>query len=95
MAKDPDDILLGITIGDINGIGSELIIKTLLDERLLNYFTPVIFGSSRVISYHRKVLNLPDFKYNIVRTEAGPKKNMVNIVNCWEEEAKVELGEAS
>ncbi|MBO4774592.1 MAG: 4-hydroxythreonine-4-phosphate dehydrogenase PdxA, partial [Bacteroidales bacterium] len=50
-------ILIGITQGDINGIGYELIIKSLLDSRILDSFTPVIYGSSKVLSYYRKTIS--------------------------------------
>ena len=59
-----DAIKIGIPIGDINGVGIEVILKTFADDRLLSLCTPVIYGSSRVLSYHRKVLQLPDTPYH-------------------------------
>ena len=53
--------IIGITIGDINGIGPEVIIKALSDARILNHITPVIFGSTKVLSFYRKMLNNEDF----------------------------------
>ncbi|MEL7221958.1 MAG: 4-hydroxythreonine-4-phosphate dehydrogenase PdxA, partial [Bacteroidota bacterium] len=47
---------IGISIGDINGIGPEVIIKTLSDERLLQQCTPVIYGSSKIVSYHKNIV---------------------------------------
>ncbi len=83
---------IGITIGDINGVGIEIIIKTLADSRMLTVCTPIIYGSSKVISYHRKALNNLEFNFNTIRhaDEASHKKT--NLINCWEEDVKVELG---
>lgn len=90
---DPEKIKIGITVGDINGIGIELIIKTFSDARMLQVCTPVIYGAAKVISFHRKALNIPEFNFNTVKssTEASDKK--LNLVNCWDEEVKVELGQ--
>ena len=76
--------IIGITLGDVNGIGPEVVIKALSDSRILNFFTPVIYGSSRVLSYYKKLLNI-EFNYSQVREAHDflPKKN--NVVNCWEE----------
>ena len=52
---------IGITLGDINGVGPEVIIKTLKDNRILNYITPVIYGSTKTLSYYRKALKIDDF----------------------------------
>ena len=53
-----DKIIVGISIGDLNGIGVEVILKTFQDRRMLDFCTPVIFGSTKVVSYHKKVLKL-------------------------------------
>ena len=58
---------IGITIGDINGIGPEVIIKVLRDSRITKYITPIIYGSTKVLSYYRKALNLEDFQYSQVK----------------------------
>ena len=55
----PQTILIGITQGDINGIGYELIIKSLSDPRMLESFTPVIYGCSKVRSYYESTLEEP------------------------------------
>lgn len=88
-------IKIGITIGDINGIGPELIIKTFLDEKMLQLCTPIIYGSSRILSYHRKALNLDDFKYHMLKQDSNPRSDEINVINCWEEEIKLNLGESS
>jgi len=88
-------IKVGITQGDINGIGYEIIFKALADSRLLELFTPVIYGSSKVAAYHRKALNIANFSLNNIRTpdDANPKR--VNIVNCLGDEVRVELGKST
>jgi 4-hydroxythreonine-4-phosphate dehydrogenase len=87
-----EKIIVGISQGDINGIGLEVIIKTFLDPQIFDICTPVIFGSNKTASFHRKVLNIEDFSFNQIRdvSEANPKR--ANIINVYEEEAAVELG---
>ena len=60
--------IIGITIGDINGVGPEVIIKALADSRILNHITPVVFGSTKVLSFYRKMLNIEDFHYSQLRS---------------------------
>ncbi len=85
-------IIIGITHGDINGIGYEVILKTLADARMLETFIPVIYGSPKVAAYHRKNLDIQGINLNIVNTieEINPKR--VNIINCVDDEIKVDLG---
>ena len=84
--------VIGISIGDINGIGTELIIKTFSDNRLLELCTPVLFASNKVINFYRK--SIPDsvFNYQNIKdlTRVYPKQ--VNILNCWEEEVSITPG---
>lgn len=86
-------IKVGITVGDINGIGIEVILKALNDPNVYANSIPIIYGSSKVISAHKKAINLPDFQYLVIKdvSEAKPKK--VNLINCWEEDVQVVLGE--
>jgi 4-hydroxythreonine-4-phosphate dehydrogenase len=76
-----EKVRVAITQGDINGIGYEIIFKTLADPKVLELYTPVIYGSSKVAAYHRKALNIPNFSLNSIKSgdEAHPKR--VNIVN--------------
>src|ERR1035437_6176705 len=87
-----DKIIIGITHGDINGIGYEVILKTMADVRMLETFIPVIYGSPKVAAYHRKNLDLQGLNLNIVNSieEINPKR--VNIINCVDDEIKVEIG---
>ena len=88
-------IKVGITHGDINGIGYEVIIKTLMDNRIFELCTPIIYGSPKVAAYHRKALNIENFSLNNIKepNEAHPKR--ANIINCVDENIKVELGKST
>ncbi|HEY6162185.1 MAG TPA: 4-hydroxythreonine-4-phosphate dehydrogenase PdxA [Bacteroidia bacterium] len=86
-------IKVGITQGDINGIGWEVIIKTFADPTMLELCTPVIFGSNKTCSYHRKTLSgVDDFNFTIIRDAEQAQHKKVNLVNIYEEEVAVELG---
>ena len=76
---------IGITLGDLNGIGPEVAIKALSDHRILQMITPVIYGSSRVLSFYKKLLNLEDFNYSQVKNKGQFFPKSINVVNCWEE----------
>ena len=86
---------IGITMGDFNGVGPELIIKALTDTRMLQECTPVIYGSSKVISFYRKVINNLEFNYNTVRNVKEVINRKVNLINCWDEEVKIDTGKPS
>ncbi len=86
---------IGITIGDLNGVGPEVIMKTFMDKRMYDRCTPVIYGSARVISYHRKVLGFDSFEYHAVGDAGRAKAGNFNLINCWTEETQLNLGESS
>jgi 4-hydroxythreonine-4-phosphate dehydrogenase len=90
-----DKIVLGITQGDINSISYEVIIKSLMDNRLMDYCIPVVYGSPKVAAYHRKALNIDNFSFNNIRNadDANPKR--ANIINCIDENTRVELGKST
>ena len=84
---------IGITIGDINGIGLEVVIKSLMDSRVFEFFTPIVYGNTKVASFHRKAIGIQDFSFNVVNSadQANPKR--ANMINCWQEDVKITLGE--
>ncbi|MEG1587676.1 MAG: 4-hydroxythreonine-4-phosphate dehydrogenase PdxA, partial [Bacteroidales bacterium] len=88
-------IRVGITQGDINGVGYEVILKTLSDPRIVELCTPIIYGSSKVAAYHRKVLELPAVNFNIVNTGGEALDGKLNMVNCIEDDVKVELSRST
>lgn len=85
-------IKVGITQGDINGIGYEVMLKALSNPTILELCTPIIYGSPKVMGYHRKALELPNFNYSIIATAADAADNRINIINCGDDETRVELG---
>jgi len=88
-------IRVGITHGDMNGISYEIIIKTLQDQRLLENATIIVYGSSKVASYYRKILNLPDFNFNVIHKAELAHPRRPNIVNVHDEEVKIDMGEST
>ncbi len=88
-------VVVGITQGDINGIGYEVIIKTLQDNRINDFCVPVVYGSTKVAAYHRKAINMESFNFNQIKdiSEAHSKKS--NIINCMDENVRVELGKTT
>ena len=85
-------IKVGITIGDLNGIGPEIIVKALHDNRILTDIVPVVYGSNKVISHYKKQLNLQEFNYLSCKSAADINPKKVNIINVWQEEVQVEPG---
>ncbi|MBK6827401.1 MAG: 4-hydroxythreonine-4-phosphate dehydrogenase PdxA [Chitinophagaceae bacterium] len=89
----PNKPLIGITCGDLNGIGIELIIKTFSDNRILEHCTPVIFASNKAINFYRK--SVPEYNINYQTTKEFDRINhkQVNLFNCWEEEVAITPGQ--
>jgi 4-hydroxythreonine-4-phosphate dehydrogenase len=83
---------IGITQGDINGINYEILIKTMLDSRMLEVCTPVVYGSSKVAAYHRKLVGGDNFSFNIIRHVGEANASRANIINVMDETVVVELG---
>jgi len=82
---------IGITIGDMNGVGPEIILKTFADKRMLEFCTPIIYSSTRTLEFVKK-----HFKYNIefngIKSSAQAEDNRVNVVNCWNEVPQINFG---
>ena len=90
-----DKIKIGISVGDINGIGLEVILKTFMETKMLDYCTPIVYGHTKVASYHRKALNIGDLMFNVINSPADANPRKVNMINAWEEDVKIELGVAN
>ncbi len=88
-------IKIGISQGDINGISYEVIIKTLMDQRLVEICTPIIFGSSKVTAYHRKALDIENFTPTGINHPDEAKGKRAYIVNCIDDNIRVELGKST
>jgi len=85
-------VRIGFTHGDVNGIGYEIIIKTLADDRIMDMITPIVFGHSKVASYHRKTLTLKDFNFNLIKRIDMANPRRANIFNITEREVKLDVG---
>ena len=85
---------IGITIGDLNGIGMEVILKTLGEPKILNYCLPVIYGSTKVVSYHKNIVGI-EFPFQSLQRTDRFVPDRVNIVNCWQENVNITLGKAT
>jgi 4-hydroxythreonine-4-phosphate dehydrogenase len=88
-------VRVGITIGDINGVGPEVIIKSLQTQEMLEFCTPMIYGSSKVVSYHKNIVQAEEFVYQSLQTAERPNLKKVNVINCWEEAVNINLGRAT
>lgn len=86
---------VGITMGDTNGIGIEVILKAVGVPDMMDICIPVIYGSSKIVSYHRNALDMPSFQINHTNDAARIKDNMPNLVECISQDIKVELGQPS
>ena len=86
-----EKIKLGISIGDFNGIGIEIILKTFLDKRMLDFCTPIIFGSAKVISAYKKNMNI-NVPFNGIKHIEKAIPGKINILNLWKEDVEIKLG---
>jgi 4-hydroxythreonine-4-phosphate dehydrogenase len=84
--------VIGISIGDVNGIGPEIIIKLLSDEKIYDFCIPVIYGSTRVLSYYKKALNNDRFKYSNLKDWSQIFEKQTNVVSCIDEQPAIEMG---
>ncbi len=88
-------IIAGISHGDINGIGYEVIMKTLSDQLINEICTPVVYGSPKVAAYHRKALNINNISFNNIRGPEEAHARKANMINCLDDNVRVELGKSS
>ncbi len=84
-------IIVGISVGDLNGIGLEVVLKTFEDKRMLDFCTPVVFGSSKVVSHHNKFAQ-SELQSFAISHLGKINPNKMNVLNVWEEEVAMNLG---
>ena len=84
-------IRVGITQGDINGIGYEIIFKTFENTEMFEICTPIVYGSPKVAAYHRKALEM-EIQYNAIDSADEAQNGKLNIINCNDDEVHIELG---
>ncbi|WP_428328346.1 4-hydroxythreonine-4-phosphate dehydrogenase PdxA [Mucilaginibacter sp.] len=92
-----EKIKIGISIGDVNGIGLEIIIKTLADSRIYDYCTPIVYGHTKLASFYRRTTTIEDLNFFVINNAAESKREhkKPNMINCWEEDVKIEPGVAN
>ena len=86
---------IGISIGDINGIGLEIIIKTLADSRIYDYCIPVVYGHTKLASFYRRTTHINELNFTVVNqpSEAsGREHKKPYMINCWDSDVKIEPG---
>lgn len=86
-----EKIVVGISIGDFNGVGIEIILKTFLDKRMFDFCTPVLFGSAKLITAYKKNMDI-NLIFNGIRQVDGALQGKFNVLNLWKEEFEVNLG---
>ena len=91
MVKKAENIIVGISIGDLNGIGSEVILKTFEDTRMLELCTPVIFANVKIVSFLKKELKLDVAIHGIDKLEQLVV-GKINVLNVWREGVNLEFG---
>lgn len=87
-------IIVGISIGDLNGIGCEVVLKTFEDVRMLDFCTPVIFASSKTIAFQKNVLGL-ELNYHGIHELNAVVHGKINVMNIWKETPQTTFGEAT
>ena len=92
LMKEEKNIIVGISIGDLNGIGGEIILKTFEDERFLDFCTPVIFASAKAMTFFKSHFK-SQINFNIINNLDQLAHNKVNVLNCWNEPVNIEFGE--
>lgn len=90
-------IRVAITQGDLNGVGYEVIIKTFADQRMFDICTPVLYGSTKLASYHKKLLPSvqQDMQFNSIRDAADAVDGKYNVINLTSDEIKIDLGKST
>src|SRR4051812_14353943 len=83
---------VGITLGDVAGIGPEIIMKTFLEDQLYKHFTPILFGNPRVLSFYKKIFGFDKFQYSSIKGYNNLSHNSLNIIPVWEEEFAITPG---
>jgi 4-hydroxythreonine-4-phosphate dehydrogenase len=88
-----EKLKIGISIGDVNGIGLEVIIKTLVDSKIYDYCTPIVYGQTKIASFHRRAINVSELNFHVINHPGQAQQRRANMINCWEEDVKIDLGE--
>jgi 4-hydroxythreonine-4-phosphate dehydrogenase len=87
-----EKLKIGISIGDVNGIGLEVIIKTLVDHKIYDYCTPIVYGQTKIASFHRRAIGVNELNFHVINSPSQAQHRKPNMINCWEEDVKIDLG---
>ena len=87
-----EKIKIGISIGDLNGIGGELIVKTFEDNRMLEFCTPIVYASVKTVAFLKRHYK-SNFEFNKVQKASQAVNSKVNVVSVWHEDVKINFGE--
>jgi 4-hydroxythreonine-4-phosphate dehydrogenase len=87
-----EKLKIGISIGDVNGIGLEIIIKTLADTKIFDYCTPIVYGNTKVASFYRRTAEVNELNFNVIDHPSNAMPKRANMINCWAEDVKIEPG---
>lgn len=93
--KERHNIKAGITIGDPNGVGIETILKVFADARMNEIVTPIIYGNTDLLRFHRKVLDMPDVRLNTAKNADDANPKTINVINVWDDKWEPNLGVAA
>lgn len=91
MSPKSQKIRVGISVGDFNGIGPEIIMKSLKDKQITDFFTPVIFGSGKLFTYQKNIFKL-NVNFNYITEASQAQAGKLNMVNLWKDNVNVDLG---
>jgi len=84
--------VIGISMGDFNGIGPEILLKIGSEHSITKICTPIIYGSTKVFNKYRKLLNTDEFQFLHIKDASQVAHRKVNIIHCWEEDYEIEPG---
>ena len=91
MSPKQHKVRVGISIGDFNGIGPEIIMKALKDKTITDFFTPIIFGSGKLFTYQKNIFKL-NHNFNYITETSQAQSDKINMVNLWKDNVNVDLG---
>ena len=86
---------IGISIGDFNGIGPEVIIKVLADNRINNFCTPIVYGSGKILTKYKRLIGIEEFSYHQYNPNSYLNEKKTNVVNCWQENLEITPGKVT
>ncbi|MFK7806599.1 MAG: 4-hydroxythreonine-4-phosphate dehydrogenase PdxA [Saprospiraceae bacterium] len=87
-------IKVGISAGDINGVGLEVILKSLA-QNITDFCTPIIYCSSKIVAYHKNIVGIESFHFSSSPSAHGARDGRINVVNCWQDDVTITLGKLS